>query len=652
MDLSIVIVNYNVRELLEQTILSVYKAINGLQAEVIVVDNNSVDGSVAMVKERFTDAIVIANTENYGFSKANNQAINISKGKYILLLNPDTVVREDTFVKTVAFMDAHPEAGGLGVHMIDGRGKFLPESKRGLPTPQVAFYKMAGLSKLFPKSKLFGQYHLGFLPEKETNEVDVLSGAFMMLRRETLDKTGLLDETFFMYGEDIDLSYRIKKAGYKNYYFADTTIIHYKGESTKKHSVNYVKVFYKAMVIFAEKHYKSGNAKVFSILINSAIYLRAALALVVRFFKSAWLFFVDFAVLFAGMYGLKLYWEHYNRFIIGGTYPTIYMQYHVPAYILFWLGGMYLAGGYRKPASIKHISRGIALGSIALLAVYALLPETMRFSRALIMLGSVWALLSTIITRILFHAIKYKNINVGEKPAESIVIVGSEEECRRAQTILNANPGRFTVTGFVSPAKEIIGPVFLGNITQINDITDIYKIGEIIFCAKDISAEDIMHCMCNVDKEDLKYKILPEKSSFIIGSNSKNTNGELYSLNWHFNLQEASSQKHKRVFDCLSCLMLLPLLPFLLFKKTKVPFFKSWTDVLKGNKTWIGYNEEASDQTLPKIKSGVFNTADEFPKRELDTTTLKNLNLLYARNYTATKDRIILMKVIFGKSFK
>ena len=220
-----------------------------------------------MVKEKFPQAIVIENKKNTGFSYANNQAIKIAKGEYVLLLNPDTVVEEDTFEKVIAFMDAHPDAGGLGVKMIDGKGNFLPESKRGLPTPSVAFYKIFGFSKLLPKSKTFGKYHLGFLDKDQTHEIEILSGAFMLLRKKALDTVGLLDERFFMYGEDIDLSYRILLGGYKNYYFPETRIIHYKGESTKKSSVNYVFVFYRAMVIFAEKHFSQNNAKLFSFLI-------------------------------------------------------------------------------------------------------------------------------------------------------------------------------------------------------------------------------------------------------------------------------------------------------------------------------------------------------------------------------------------------
>ncbi|MBW7846022.1 MAG: glycosyltransferase family 2 protein, partial [Bacteroidia bacterium] len=307
MDLSVVIVSYNVKYFLEQALHSTFKALEGIAGEVFVVDNNSADGSCEMVKRKFPQAILIENKQNTGFSKANNQAIQQAKGRYVLLLNPDTVVQEDSFKKCILFMDTHQDAGALGVKMIDGKGKFLPESKRSLPTPKVAFYKMFGFSTLFPKSKIFGQYHLGYLSNDEVHEVDVLSGAYMFIRKSVLDKIGYLDEEFFMYGEDIDLSYRITLAGYKNYYFPDTSIIHYKGESTKKSSVNYVFVFYRAMIIFAKKHYSQKNATLFSVLISFAIYIRAGISLVVRFFQKMHLFLMDMVVLYSIVYLTKLY---------------------------------------------------------------------------------------------------------------------------------------------------------------------------------------------------------------------------------------------------------------------------------------------------------------------------------------------------------
>ena len=226
MKLSVIIVNYNVKYFLEQALLSVRRASVEVLVEVWVVDNNSADGSIEMVREKFPEVQLIQNKENVGFSKANNQAIRQSTGEYVLLLNPDTVVSEDTFQKCVAFMDEHKEAGGLGVKTIDGSGVFLPESKRGFPSPWVAFCKSFGLSALFPHSPHFNWYYLGHLSKDTTHECEVLVGSFMFIRRSVLDKIGLLDETFFMYGEDIDLSYRIIKAGFKNFYLADSTLIH------------------------------------------------------------------------------------------------------------------------------------------------------------------------------------------------------------------------------------------------------------------------------------------------------------------------------------------------------------------------------------------------------------------------------------------
>lgn len=272
MKLSIIIVNYNVRYFLEQCLHSLFKAIDTSETEVFVVDNCSTDDSLDMLRKSYPQIKLIANTENVGFAKANNLAIEASRADYVLLLNPDTLVQEDAIHKMLDFLETHPEAGALGVKMIDGKGRFLPESKRGLPTPAVSFYKISGLSALFPRSRRFGRYHLAWLDKDEIHPVDVLAGACMMVRKEAIDKAGLLDEDFFMYGEDIDWSYRILKAGYRNYYFPLARILHYKGESTKKGSLNYVYVFHNAMAIFAKKHFLGNNA-FFALLINIAILL-------------------------------------------------------------------------------------------------------------------------------------------------------------------------------------------------------------------------------------------------------------------------------------------------------------------------------------------------------------------------------------------
>lgn len=229
------------------------------QAEVLVVDNHSSDGSIDYLQSRFPFVRFIANTENTGFAKANNQALQQCRGEYILFLNPDTILPEDAFSQCFSFMEAHPDAGALGVRMIDGSGQYLPESKRGFPAPWVSFCKMSGLTKLFPHSKLLARYYLGHLSPAATHPVDVLSGAFMWVRKAVLDKTGGFDERFFMYAEDIDLSYRIQQSGYRNYYLSTPTIIHFKGESTRR-DVRYVRLFYTAMIQFVQKHFTGPGA--------------------------------------------------------------------------------------------------------------------------------------------------------------------------------------------------------------------------------------------------------------------------------------------------------------------------------------------------------------------------------------------------------
>ena len=283
MTLSVIIVNYNVKHYLEQCLDSVDRAVYGIESEVFVVDNLSTDGSISYLRERYPGVIFIENKENVGFARANNQAIRQSTGKYVLLLNPDTIVAEDTFEDFVSFMDAHPEAGGAGAYMLRTDGTFAPESRRGLPTPFVAFCKMSGLASLFPKSRVFGRYYMRYLDENEANEIEVISGAFMWLRREALDKAGLLDEDFFMYGEDIDLSYRILKSGYKNY-FLPSRMLHYKGESTEKSSYRYVYTFYEAMRLFFRKHYAHYSFLV-SLPINLAIWVRSFMAYVGNQFR-------------------------------------------------------------------------------------------------------------------------------------------------------------------------------------------------------------------------------------------------------------------------------------------------------------------------------------------------------------------------------
>jgi len=281
MVLSVIIVNYNAKYFLEQCLCSLSKALDcidqkfpGQGSEIILIDNHSTDSSFEFIRNRFSGMKFLSNTENLGFSKANNQGLNQARGKYVLFLNPDTIIPEEGLAECITHFEENPETGAIGVRMIDGSGEYLKESKRGFPSPWAALCKILGLTVIFPRSRLFAKYYLGHLSEDENSRIDVLSGAFLMVRTDILSGIGGFDEQFFMYGEDIDLSYRIRKAGFYNYYLASTCIIHFKGESTiKDHQYN--QQFYRAMRLFVQKHFTSAGSPFLNPLLNISIWMAA-----------------------------------------------------------------------------------------------------------------------------------------------------------------------------------------------------------------------------------------------------------------------------------------------------------------------------------------------------------------------------------------
>lgn len=643
MKLSVVIVNYNVKHFLEQCLHSVYKAAEGINTEIFVVDNHSADGSAQFIREKFPNLFFIENTENIGFSRANNQAIRLSKGEYILLLNPDTVVEEDTFRKVIAFMESHPDAGGLGVKMIDGKGNFLPESKRGLPTPEVAFYKMFGISKLFPHSKRFGRYHLSYLNENEVQSVDVLAGAFMLLRKETLGKTGLLDETFFMYGEDIDLSYRITQAGYKNYYFPETTIIHYKGESTKKGSLNYVKVFYNAMIIFARKHFSGGKAGLFTFILQLAIWLRAFLSILNRVAGRVFLPVFDAVIIYLGYLFFTPVWE--NMRFQPGHFPPHFLQIAVPVYIVFWLTGILGSGGYKKPVNIYKLVRGLFWGTIAILLVYSMVSEAYRFSRVMIFMGFAWSVVSLVVLRLVFHSLKIKIFRLDLKKTKRIAIVGHSTEAQRVKKLVEDSQIMSELAGFIALDETDRGEFYLGEIQQLPEIIRINRVDEVIFCADNISSAQIIRTMPELTHLDIDYKIAPPESISIIGSNSIHTAGDLYVVNLN-SISKPVNQRKKRTFDLAFAALLLFGSPVAIwFYTRKMKLFQHIFYVLAGKKSWIGYCPQASDYSqLPVLKPGILNPADLFPDLIHDIEKSERLNMLYAKDYSIITDAEIIIK--------
>jgi GT2 family glycosyltransferase len=628
MKLSVIIVNYNVRAYLEQCLRTVFTALEGLEGEVFVVDNLSTDGSVEMVREKFPQVKLIANQENVGFSRANNQAIRIAKGDHVLLLNPDTVVGEDVFRKVVAFMDAHPKVGGLGVKMIDGTGHFLPESKRGLPTPQVAFFKIIGLTRLFPKSSLFGRYHLGHLQENTAARIEILSGACMFLRKRTLDEVGLLDESFFMYGEDIDLSYRITLGGYENWYFPDARIIHYKGESTKKSSVNYVFVFYNAMAIFAKKHFTARSAGIFPLLINGSIYLSAAAALVTRFVERTFLLLLDL-LLVLGTLALAP--------VVPQRWPVVQevgIDLLIGCLVVGWSS---LFGGYDRPLRPFAPALAMLLPAMVLAALAAGGALEQEVADDLLIMVGGWTLAATALRVILFQ-LRLKGMGIRRKERERILAMGTPPEAKRALALLWQTHFGLERALSVVPGKPD------ADVTALRSRLVQERIGELVFCAKDLSWRTIIDLMERLRRQGTEFKIAQPDGSFIIGPSSIESLQDLFVLP-EYSVKDPGVRRNRRIMDLvvsLAVMLTYPVLAWLFIAPARA-LRNAW-EVLWGRRTWVGYAPPPpAGSRLPALPNAILPPV---PVAQVPPpgAMRDRLNILYAKDQHPWQDlRIVLL---------
>ncbi len=629
MTLSVIIVNYNVKYFLRQCLTSVFGSErlladgSPLELEVWVVDNDSVDGSVDMVRRDFPEVHVIENLENAGFARANNQAltqaIKQSGNQTILLLNPDTVVEPDTFVRCVDFMCEHPDCGGLTVKMVDGHGRYLRESKRGFPSPEASFYKISGLIHLFPHSRRFAAYYMGHLDDNEVNEIDIMPGAFLMLRKEVYEKIGGLDESYFMYGEDIDYSWRIKREGYKNYYLPLTHIIHYKGESTRKGSMNYVYVFYNAMAIFVRKYFNGRNARLFNALLQAAIWLRAGVAWIKRIASRIAVPAADFVVAYGGFLGLKLLWEHFKG-VGGDYYPVEYTTLVVPLYILILMCCSWLGGGYDKPVRLRRIVRGMGVGLLLLLAFYSLLDESQRYSRMLLLMGAAWTLLSTLFIRMLLSHFNVKGYALRARKRGSTIVVGQPEQTQRIQHL-------YTSMGI--PDDHVI-PTSDSSPQHLQDLIRIEHAEEVVFCSLDIRS--VIDLMARLRTTGVEYKIAPADGDYIIGSDTILSPDELYLTDLD-TISSDTCRRTKRMFDIVTSLLLILFSPILFwFQKDKKHYYPHCFSVLVGRLTWVSYTGHR----------GLFHPADllSYASAELQ----ERLLLRYMRRYSTATDFKILIR--------
>lgn len=632
MDISVIIVNYNVRFFLEQCLYSIKKAAKQLNVEIFVVDNQSTDDSVNMIKKLFPEIKLIENKENVGFSKANNQALKKAKGKYILFLNPDTLISEDTLEVCFEYLKHHHQAGAVGVRHLSGAGNYLPESKRGLPTPWVSFCKMSGLTKIFPKSKIFAGYYLGHLDATKEQEIEVLSGAFMFVRKSILDEIGGFDERFFMYGEDIDLSYRITQSKHFIHYLPHTSIIHYKGESTKKQTRKYVKVFYSAMTLFAEKHFSKTYARSFYFPIQFAIIIKTLALFVNKAFRTIGIPIFDGTVIFLGMFFLKNYWASMSNVF----YPYEFIQIAVPAYIFVWITSVWLNGGYDKPFRYYRVLRGIMIGMIFILLIYALLPEAYRYSRFLLLIGSVWAGFVIVSSKAAFNGLLYGKIFPEQFQSDNILIVASENEKNRIEQLISSSGRKPFFVGRISPFDSETSN-HLGRIEDIKQRIEQFQISEIIFSDLDLSIIQIFDLMENLANQNIVLRIAPSKSDFVISKSEIDTS-ELWFNHLTDHVGNTSNRRKKRIIDLLFASFIILFSPFVLFKKNGIEWLKNAIQVVIGKKTWIGYIKTDNQKDLPKLKNAVFGLYYYDNSLEMSKEFVQQSNYFYARKYSVMYD--------------
>lgn len=641
MQLSIIIVNYNVKHFLEQCLFSVQKAVSKISSEIIVVDNNSTDESISYLSPKFKQVRFIQNPENTGFAKACNQALVVATGKYILFLNPDTIVPEDCFEKCISFLEQNQNAGALGLRMVDGSGKFLPESKRAFPSPLTSLFKLFGLSKLFPRSRIFARYHLGHLPDTETNEADVLSGAFMLIKKEVLDKTGGFDENFFMYGEDVDLSFRIQEAGYKNYYFAGSSIIHFKGESTRKGTTNYVRMFYSAMSRFVRKHYGGANAGIFNLLIHIGIWIRAALTALGNFIRHIGLPLMDAGLILFSFWLIKNGWNEYVK--TDTQYEPRLLWITFSGFTVFYLITAYYAGLYDRWYRWLELIRSTSVAAVFVLAAYALLPEQYRFSRGIILFGALLALVLISILRWILVQLRVIGSRKEKEEHFNTVIAGTPEEYKETLAILKLAGLEQKISGRVSIDPDENNS--LGYYRNLKNISGIIPIREMIYCIGQLSYSELISCLHEAPS-GIAVKIHATGSSSIVGSQSKDISGESVSHENGFQLADPYNKRLKRLTDILIAAVSILLFPFqLLIQKKPLTFIRNCFAVLFAVKTWVGY--AVPEKNLPKIRKGIVacNGISLSIEQKLSQESLQMMDYWYARDYDVVNDLKMIWKV-------
>ena len=650
MDLSIIIVNYNVKEFLQNLIHSIEKASSNLTKEIFIIDNASDDGSVEFIREKFPQIKLIANQKNLGFGKANNLGLKEASGKYLLMINPDTIVAEDTFEKMIEFFDQNKNVGLAGCKILNPDGTLQLACRRSFPGPWVSFTKVTGLSSFFPKSKIFARYNLTYLDENQSYEVDAISGSFMMMRKEVYEKVGGFDEQFFMYGEDLDLCYRIQKTGYKVFYVHTTQIIHYKGESTKRSSLDETKVFYNAMHLFVKKHFSSSF--LVQIILRSAIAVRSLFATLSLNKLILIPIILDFILFDLCLYAAeKIYhslstWSGFPGFAI----PIVYT---VPALIQIIASAA--IGNYKKDKlSVSKTLISVFI-SLPILTSLTFFFKDFAFSRAIVLITYAFLFIVLALWRIIIKLVFNSGIMDENLKQKRTLIVGLDESAIQIGIKIKKKiSDRRFIVGLIGLSNKNVGEKIesfevIGTDQNIKKIIRDNKINEVLFSSGQLSYNKMMEIVAKNREENVEFKIVGNNLDFIVGKTSVTMLDDLPIIDLSYNISIPQLKIIKTLFDYAVVIPSLFLVYPFIFFKSKVTnnqsdftrFILGFPKVIISQASLVGPKTSDSNSDLYLGKTGL---TGYWYIENGNSEELEKLNFYYAKNQNIWLDLEILAK--------
>lgn len=652
MDLSVIIVNYNVKEFLQNLLHSIEKASANLSKEIIVVDNASDDGSVEVIREKFPYVNLIENKINVGFGKANNQGLAIAKGNYILFINPDCIVSEDTLYKMITFFGEHSDCALAGCKILNSDGTLQLACRRSFPGPWTSFTKVTGLSNLFPKSRIFARYNLTYLDENKTYEVDAVSGSFMMMRKTVYDNVGGFDEQFFMYGEDLDLCYRIQKAGHKVFYVHSTQVIHYKGESTKRSNLDETKLFYDAMHLFVKKHLSS--FPLVEIILRSAIGFRKLFAFIGKRKLSLYSAIADVLLFNISLFAAEKFYKNITEWV--GFDPGAYwIVYTIPVFIHVLVA--FLSGVYKKDEVSVLRNIGAMFISFLIITSATFFFKQYAFSRAVVLITFIFLLLGTTLYRIFLKLFFKVGIKIDGALNRRTVIIGTDDEAiKLAQKIKSQKSEFHSFIGLIGKTHSVIGLEVAGFkvVGSIGNIKNVFlgnKINEVIFSSEEISYSDMMSIVSASKDHNVDFKIVGSDMNFVVGKGSVSMLDDIPLVEVNYNISNPTVRTLKIIFDyAISIPVLFTLYPVIILiskltgKKTEFrKFILSVPSVISGKCSLVGPKKPVLLESNNLGKTGLTGL---WYIDEGTFTDSEKLDFYYVKNQNIWLDLEILGKTL------